>query len=155
MALPALAGERDSGAMDRSDWDAGRPNWNIVTEMLGELRKATAAVPETQRRMMEVTGEAWSDDRMIKAVVGPRGHLLELDIDPRALRKPSAKALSAEIVATVRLAVEDATQRAKAIFEEALPTDIRQGGMPGGLDFTRMAFSHDADVRTKSDDDQT
>jgi DNA-binding protein YbaB len=139
--------------VDRSDWAAGRPNWNIVTEMLGELRKATAAVPETQRRMMQVTGVAWSDDRMIKAVVGPRGHLLELDIDPRALRKPSAKALSAEIVATVRLAVEDAAQRAKAIFEEALPTDIRQGGMAGGLDFTKMAFSHDADVRSKDDDE--
>lgn len=141
--------------MDSSDWVASRPNWNIVTEMLGELRRATAEIPETQRRMMQVTGEAWSDDRMIKAVVGPRGHLLELDIDPRALRKPSAKALSAEIVATVRLAIEDATERAKAIFEEALPTDIRQGGMLGGLNFANMAFQHDADVRSKADNEQT
>lgn len=139
--------------MDRFEGAAGRPNWSIVTDMLGELRRATAAVPETQRRMMEVTGEAWSDDRMIKAVVGPRGHLLELDIDPRALRKPSAKALSAEIVATVRLAVEDAAQRARAIFEEALPSDMRQGGMVGGIDFAGMAFRHDADVRSKGDGD--
>jgi DNA-binding protein YbaB len=140
--------------LDGPDWAAARPNWGVVSDMMGELRRATAGIPETQRRMLAVTGEAWSDDRLIRVLVGPRGHLLELDIDPRVFRKPDSKALSAAIIATVRLAVEDATAQAKAIFEEGLPSDMRAGGLIGNLDFAKTAFGHDADVRSKGDGDE-
>jgi len=140
-------------ALDRADWAADRPNWGALNDMITELRRATTGIPEVQRRMLEVTGEAWSDDRLIRAVVGPRGHLLELDIDPRVFRKPDSKALSAAILATVREAVEDATAQAKSIFEEGLPSDMRAGGF-GKVDFTDLAFRHDADVRSKGDGDE-
>jgi DNA-binding protein YbaB len=139
--------------LDRADWAADRPNWGALSDMIGELRRATAGIPEVQRRMLEVTGEAWSDDRLIRAVVGPRGHLLELDIDPRVFRKPDSKALSAAIIATVREAVEDATGQARGIFEEGLPSDMRAGRI-GKVDFADLAFRHDADVRSKGDGDE-
>lgn len=140
--------------MDRQDWGADRPNWRALSEMVGDLRRATAGIPEMQRRILQVTGVAWSDDRMIKAVVGPRGHLLELDIDPRVFRKPNSKALSAAIVATVRLAVEDATQQTRAILDDVLPSDMRVGGgKVGDVDVARLVYGHDADVRLKGDDD--
>src|ERR1700738_4609145 len=85
-----------------------RPNWNALSDMVGDLRRATAAIPDTQKRMLKVTGEAWSGARTIRGVVGPRGHLLDLEIEPRVFRHPDSKALAANIVATVRLAVEDA-----------------------------------------------
>jgi len=139
--------------MDRPNWSADRPNWNALSGMIGDLRRATAGIPDMQRQMLKVTGTAWSDDRLIKAVVGPRGHLLELDIDPRVFRKPNSKALAAMIVATVRRAVEDATQQTKAILDDGLPADMRVGGKVGDMDVAKLVYSHDADVRLKGDDD--
>jgi len=121
--------------------------------MVGDLRRATAAIPDTQKRMLQVTGTATSSDRLIKVTVGPRGQLLDLDIDPRVFRKPDARALSAEILAAVRLAVEDAARQTSAILAESLPADMRSGAI-GGIDITTLISSHDADVRVKGDDDE-
>jgi hypothetical protein len=136
--------------------DAGdiRPNWSALGAMLGDLRKATAQLPDLQRRMLSVTGVAWSDDRMIKAVVGPRGHLLELEIDPRVLRKPNSKALSATIVQTVQWAIEDAGRQSRDLLEGSLPTDLRPATQFGGTDLSSFVSSHDKDVRVTGDDDE-
>jgi DNA-binding protein YbaB len=103
--------------------------------------------------MMTVTGTAWSPDGMIKAVVGPRGHLLELDIDPRVLRQPNSKALSATIVATVRSAVDEAARQSAEMMDASLPADLRQG-QSGAADISKYVRSHDADVLIKEEDDQ-
>ena len=50
----------------------GRPDWGVLRDMVSDLRKATADLPNLQQRMLSVTGTAWSPDGMIKAVVGPR-----------------------------------------------------------------------------------
>jgi DNA-binding protein YbaB len=129
----------------------GRPDWGVLRDMMADLRKATAELPNLQERMLAVTGTAWSPDGMIKAVVGPRGHLLELDIDPRVLRQPNSKALSASIVQTVRAAVEDAGRQSSELLGSSLPGDLT-GRPMGGLDMTTFVGSHDADVRVKKDD---
>lgn len=128
----------------------GRPDWGALRDMLSDLRKATAEIPNTQRKMLQVTGTGWSSDGMIKAVVGPRGHLLELDIDPRALRQPNSKALSASIVQTVRSAIEDAGRKSTELMNESLPADLRR---MGSTDMRTFVGSHDADVRIREDDD--
>jgi DNA-binding protein YbaB len=128
----------------------GRPDWGVLRDMLSDLRKATADLPATQQRMLAVTGTAWSPDGMIKAVVGPRGHLLELDIDPQILRRPNSKALSASIVQTVREAVEDAGRQSTELLNQTLPGDLRR---LGGTDMQTFVGSHDADVRVQSEDD--
>jgi len=85
------------------------------------------------------------DDRLIKAVVGPRGQLLDLEIDPRIYRTPNSKALAASIIATVRAAVENVLREGSEILDENLPKDSSFG-----LDIEsptmRMARQHDADV---------
>jgi DNA-binding protein YbaB len=129
-----------------------RPNWNALSAMVADLRKATARIPEIQREMLAVTGTAWSDDGLIKAVVGPRGHLLELEIDPRIYRTPNSAALAATIVQTVRAAVEEAGEKSRALMEQSLPADMRPGKI-GGTDLTSFVGSHDADVRVVKDDD--
>jgi len=130
----------------------GRPDWGVLRDMMSDLRKATSDLPNLQRRMMAVTGTAWSSDGMIKAVVGPRGHLLELDIDPRALRQPNSKALSASIVATVRAAVEDAGRQSAEMMNASLPADLR-ARQNGATDMSAYVRSHDADVLVRKDDD--
>ncbi len=128
----------------------GRPDWGVLRDMLSDLRKATAEIPSTQRKMLEVTGTGRSSDGMIKAVVGPRGHLLELDIDPRVLRNPNSKALSASIVQTVRAAIEDAGRKSTEVMNDSLPSDLRK---LAGTDMRGFIGSHDADVRIRPEDD--
>lgn len=129
----------------------GRPDWGVLRDMMSDLRKATAKLPDLQQQMLSVTGTAWSPDNMIKAVVGPRGHLLELDIDPRALRQPNSKALSASIVQTVRAAVEDAGRQSSELLSGSLPGDLQQLG--GATTVRTFVGSHDADVRVRNEDD--
>jgi hypothetical protein len=129
-----------------------RPNWGVLEEMFADVQRAWSGIGETQRRMLELTGVAWSDDRMIKAVVGPRGHLIELDIDPRIFRKPNSKALSAAIVATTRRAVEDVARQTKEILEENVPSDLRRM-VDGQTGLGKLLHSHDAQVREELEKD--
>jgi DNA-binding protein YbaB len=131
---------------------AERPNWSALGDMMADLRRATADLPDLHQRMLTVTGTAWSPDGMIKAVVGPRGHLLELDIDPRILRQPNSKALSAGILQTVRAAVEEAGRQSRELLERTLPSDMRARQL-GGTDLTAFVGSHDADIRVEKGDD--
>lgn len=127
----------------------GRPDWGVLRGMMADLQKATRELPKLQQRMLSVTGTAWSPDGMIKAVVGPRGHLLDLDIDPRVLRQPNSKALSASILRTVRAAVEEAGRQSSELLSETLPGDLR-GLAANGME--NFVGSHDADVRMRNED---
>lgn len=130
-----------------------RPDWSAIGAMFADVKRVAAGISDVQKKMLQVTGEAWSDDRMIKAVVGPRGHLLELEIDPRVFRKPDSKALAASIVATTRKAIEEATRRSKEILDESLPGDMRRV-VDGESSLGRLLQTHDATVREelKKDD---
>jgi DNA-binding protein YbaB len=130
-----------------------RPDWTALTGMISDVQRAFTGINETQRDMLKVSGTAWSDDRMIKAVVGPRGQLMELEIDPRVYRKPNSKALAADIVSTVRKAVLDANEKARAVLDKTLPSDMRYTNLGGGMDLDRLLGSHDTDIRIKGDDD--
>jgi DNA-binding protein YbaB len=94
---------------------------------------------------MNVTGEAWSEDRMIRAVVGPRGELVDLEIDARVFRKPNSRALAAAILEAVKLAGEDAAGQVQELLTETLPSDLRPGKVDG-LDFSKLVGGRDADV---------
>jgi DNA-binding protein YbaB len=122
-----------------------RPQWSAVSSLIGDLRHTLANIEQTRQEMAAVTGTAWSDDRLIRAVVGPRGQLIELEIDPRIYRTPDAAWLSATILATVRAAVEDAAAKTKQIMDRAMPSD-RGLGLVGTTDIDRMITSHDADL---------
>ena len=125
-----------------------RPDWNALGAMVADVKRAWSGIDDTQRRLSNVTGTAWSADRMIKATVGPRGQLVELEIDPRVYRNPNSKALAADILATARIAVEDVARQTREILEENLPSDLRQLGGPD-LD---SLLRHDADIRSSGGD---
>jgi DNA-binding protein YbaB len=94
--------------------------------MVGDLQRVRENLGASQQRMMRVRGEASSEDRLIKATVGPRGQLIDLELDPRVFRNPNSKALATAIVATVRAAVDDAQRQSRAIRDELLPTDLKK-----------------------------
>ena len=142
----------DRRAADRGDATA-------ITSMAKDLRAALRDVDRVQREVLSVTGTAWSDDGLIKAVVGPRGHLLELEIDPRVYRVPNSKALSTTILKTVRAATDDAMEQSQQILAANVPADLRDRPPTGGrLDPWQIGRMHDAELREKAlkegDDDE-
>ncbi|GAA1790840.1 hypothetical protein GCM10009682_11060 [Luedemannella flava] len=129
-----------------------RPDWNVLRGMFADLDKAVAGMEERQRKVFQITGTAWSDDRLIKVVVGPRGQLTELEIDPRVYRTPNSKALAASILATVRRAVEDAMRQTTEVLDEGLPSDLRFNKI-GSIDVRRTLTRHDGDL-SKLDEEE-
>jgi len=123
-----------------------RPDWSALGAMFEDVKRVASGMSDVQKKMLRVTGEAWSDDRMIKAVVGPRGHLIELEIDPRVFRKPDSKALAASIVATTQKAIEEASRRSKEILDESLPSDLRRV-VDAESSLGKLLRTHDAAVR--------
>jgi len=126
-----------------------RPDPSAMLSLVQDLNKTLSNVADTQRKMLAVTGTAWSDDRMIKAVVGPRGQLIDLEIDPRVYRKPNSKALAATILSTVRAAVEQAVTKTQEIVDESMPqiNDMVRPGPNPGMDMRKLMRSHDADLK--------
>lgn len=122
-----------------------RPQWSALSSLVADLQQSVASIDETRRQMAQVTGVAWSEDRLIRAVVGPRGQLVDLEIDPRVYRTPNSAKLSASILATVRAAVDDANAKSRRILEKVMPAD-RGLGLIATTDADRMMASHDADL---------
>jgi DNA-binding protein YbaB len=122
-----------------------RPNWSALEETLDGLQKTIDNMDSIHKRMLQVTGSGWSDDRMIRATVGPRGQLTELEIDPRVYRNPNSKALAAAIMAAIRTAVTDAAAKSCEIMDENLPGDLRMGTI-AGMDMAKLVGTHDADL---------
>ncbi|KAA9160149.1 YbaB/EbfC family nucleoid-associated protein [Amycolatopsis acidicola] len=98
----------------------------VFREMLAQLSKAAENIPKAQAKMQALTGVAWSDDRLVKAVVGSRGQLVDLEIDPRVFRNPDAGELSAKIVHTANAAARDVSAQAREVLEEGLPPDMAE-----------------------------
>lgn len=136
--------------------DRPRPNWSAIESVVGDLHKSLDNMGDMHRKLMRVTGTAWSSDRLVKAVVGPRGQLVELEIDPRVYRQPNSKALAAKIVATVHSAVDDVLRQTSEILDENLPSDRGLGfGLSLDNPAVRLARRHDADVlKEMSADDE-
>ena len=131
-----------------------RPDLTAIFGMINELRQSMGSVNETQKKIAQVTAVAWSDDRLVKATVGPRGQLVELDIDPRVYRTPNSKALAATIVATVRKAAEEAMAKTQELARAAMPRDL-DAAKSGNLSMAELMRSHDADLpkMLESDDE--
>jgi DNA-binding protein YbaB len=127
-----------------------------LSSLVRELRQSVDNAADTQRRVLGVTGTAFSPDQLIKVVVGPRGQLVELTIDPRVFRKPNAGALAAAIMSAARAAVEEAAAQTQAIVGESLPRADRV--LPGAagkpFEVRKLMTSHDADLKKMLDPDE-
>jgi DNA-binding protein YbaB len=128
-------------------------DYSGLRSMVGDLQGLLGGIENKQRRLLEVVGTAWSDDRMVRAVVGPRGQLVDLELDPRVFRRPDSRALSMEILATVRAAVEDTYAQTQEILNEGLPPDLKALGFAGST-VQRLLTRHDADLEREEDQDE-
>jgi DNA-binding protein YbaB len=99
-----------------------------TTELTGRLAEYTL-LAEQAKAMRDnidgICGTGYSDDGLVTAVVGGRGNLVELELDPRIYRDRNATELAAKIVAAVHEATEDAERETARFAEKLLPPDQR------------------------------
>ncbi len=125
------------------------PNEATLQGLMDELDRAMKNIPEIHRRLMELTGVAWSGDGMVKATVGPRGQLLDLEIDPRVFRRPDAAALKASIMGAVTAAIQQVNEQSREIVLGQVPpelAELRAQFRPEGDDPIAQMLLTDADL---------
>lgn len=96
-----------------------------LTGRLAEYARLAEQVKAMQDGVQGLRGTGYSADGLVTAVVGGRGELLELSLDPRIYREPNAAELAARIVAAVHEAAEEAEQEATRLAAKLLPRDRR------------------------------
>lgn len=135
------------------------PSDGVLQGLMDELDKALKGIPDSQRQLMSLSAVAWSDDGMVKVEVGPRGQLVDLEIDPRVFRRPDAQALRASILAAVNQAVSEVTQQAQEIMHGHMPpelAELRGQFQPAEDDAMAQLMRTDADLmaeRRRAHDD--
>jgi DNA-binding protein YbaB len=135
------------------------PSDAALQGVLDELNKALKEVPDTQRRLMSLTGVAWSGDGMVKAEVGPRGQLIDLEIDQRVFRRPDAHALKSSIMEAVAAAVGKVSEQTQEIILGQVPPEVaelRAQFRPAGDDPMFQMLRTDAEIvaeRRRTDGD--
>lgn len=99
-----------------------------ATELSGRLAEY-ARIADQVRSMRDgiddIRATAYSADGLVTVVVGGRGEVLELELDPRVYRDADPTLLAESIVATIREAAEDAEQQATRFAEKLLPASRR------------------------------
>jgi DNA-binding protein YbaB len=134
------------------------PDEAAMRRINAELHSVMEGAVAAQRKLLEIEGTAWSDDRLIKVVVGPRGQLVDLEIDPRVGNRLNTAALARTILATARAATEQAMASAREILDEDVPKDmrgLRETQVPGGFDLTDLLTQTDTDLhRIIHEDDE-
>jgi DNA-binding protein YbaB len=103
-----------------------RPDWSRLHSMMDDIRRSIGSLDETQRQLSRITGTGSSADKLIRAVVGPRGQLVDLEIDPRVFRNPDSRGLADAILAAVEAAVADASTQSSAVLDRAIPPELRR-----------------------------
>lgn len=92
-----------------------------LTGRLAEYARLAESVKSVQDGIGDIRGTGYSTDGLVTAVVGGRGELVELELDPRIYRDHNATKLAKDILAAVHEAAAEAEQEATKIAEKLLP----------------------------------
>ena len=96
-----------------------------LTGRLAEYARLAEQVKAVKDGVAEIRGTGYSTDGLVTAVVGGRGELVELELDPRIYREQNATKLAADILAAVQEAAAEAEQEATKIAEKLVPPNRR------------------------------
>ena len=87
---------------------------------LAEYERLAEQVAAMRAGIQDVRATEFSADGLVTAVVGGRGELLELELDPRIYRDQNAAALAESIVDTVHAAAATAEREAVRLAKKLL-----------------------------------
>jgi DNA-binding protein YbaB len=113
-------------------------------ELMGELNRLRSGMGELQQKLRAITATAKSEDGYVTAVVGPRGQLVRLDLDPRIYRRPDSRQLAAAITDTIKRAAADAMAQVSAACKPFMPDEELQAHLQ--FDFEGMNRRLDSEL---------
>ncbi|MEU8819812.1 YbaB/EbfC family nucleoid-associated protein [Actinoplanes sp. NPDC048796] len=106
-----------------SDVDAAE-EW--LDSWVANVDERAAIAVELSRRVAALTGEAKSEDGLLRVAVGSAGQLIELDIDDRA-RQRAGSEISREIMALVQRAQAQLSSKVAEQVRETVGVDTETG----------------------------
>jgi DNA-binding protein YbaB len=92
-----------------------------MTGRLAEYARLADRIRSMRDGITDIRGTASSADGLVGAVVGGRGELLELELDPRIYRELDVTTLAETIVATVGDAAAESEREAARVAAELMP----------------------------------
>lgn len=125
-----------------------------LEQMMSQVRRMASDVNNVQKKMMRVTATVRSADGLVTATVGPRGHLIDLELDPRIYRRPNSGLLAQTIVDTVRQAVEQAANEVQDLLESTVPEDFHPDRINQALGLPKGALRQHDSVILKAREDE-
>lgn len=114
-------------------------------ELMGELNRLRTGMGDLQQRLRQITATTTSPDGLVKAVVGPRGDLIRLEIDPRIYRKPDSKQLATTITETIHQAAADAAAQVTEACKPYMGSDELQAHLNFDFDGVRRRLDSELD----------
>jgi len=115
-------------------------------ELMGELDRLRDGMQTMQAQLRTITATAKSDDGFVTAVVGPRGQLIKLDIDPRIYRRPDSRQLAASIMKTIQAATADAMAKVTEVCKPYMPEADIQAHLAMDIDGMRHKLDSELDL---------
>ncbi|WP_170323701.1 YbaB/EbfC family nucleoid-associated protein [Cryptosporangium phraense] len=109
-------------------------------ELMGEFQRLRNGVGELQRQLQAIKVVVHSPDRLVTATLGPRGQLVQLDLDPRIYRDTNSRKLAATITETIQEGARQVAERTAELCRPYLPEQDVRAQLNGDLDsfFTRL-----------------
>jgi DNA-binding protein YbaB len=93
----------------------------LAEELTGQLEKVRSGLADMQKEITAVTVTVKSPDGYVTATVGPRGHLVRLQLDGRIYRNPDSAKLAATITETIQKATAEAAQKVQDVTAKYAP----------------------------------
>jgi DNA-binding protein YbaB len=116
---------------ESADRDANRELRNRLAEVYGRYTRLRSDLDEMQRKLAALQVSVVSADGLVRATVGPRGQLVDLRLDRRAVRNIDSDRLARTIVETVAEAARRSADQVETLMVDYLPADS------GALQFLR------------------
>jgi DNA-binding protein YbaB len=109
-------------------------------ELMEEFHRLRSGVAELQQQLSAIRVVVHSDDRLVTATVGPRGQLINLEIDPRIYRDPNSRKLASTITETIQNGARQVADRTLELSRPYLPEQNVRAQLDGDLNslFTRL-----------------
>lgn len=134
-----------------ADRDANRALRARFDEVYDQYRRLRSGMDELQQRLAATRISAESEDGYVRATVGPRGHLVDLKLDPRIYREGDADALARKIIRTVQAATERSIDQVQRLVAEYLPPGSGAVDFLKDNNFGTLMRRHDAALREEAE----
>jgi DNA-binding protein YbaB len=114
---------RYGDAMAESDRDVNRHLRERLAEVYGRYGRLRSDMDELQRRLASLQVTVESTNGLVRATVGPRGQLVDLQLDRRRAPTMDSDRLAHAILATVQEAARRSVDQVEALMAEYLPPE--------------------------------